>query len=879
MKTKYYIFTIVLLLGLGIQQTFAQKDGQTQLSAEELESYNVQLTDLLSYLEGTVNFLGDPKSPPREKEIIVNTSYLKMFADDKVQVEDDLDDNRDVPIHKNVQAYLKDISFFYRKVKFKFIILEINHFVNEKNQNYFQVSFNRDMEGITIAGDSVSSRKLRYMEVNLDVDRSDLRIASIYTTRLNIREETRNWWNNIPEAWQQVFGSQVHIFDTLMLSDIHFVGDGFILYHPIQTSDSVETKELYDIELPESRNSLVNMGPMDTLFCETNEIFIKLSGILKQKRLDVSGNKELRSLDPLTALSNLEDINCSNTYVTSLFPLRNLNKLRILNFSNTPVEKLSSLFYSTSLEELNCNYTLVKDLSFVTNLYRLKHLEISGLRLIDLNFVKELKTLQLLNASQNFMTTIEPLASLTSLENLDISGTYVQDLSPLKNLKGLKIIDCDNTPVSSVEPLSGLPALEYLKISYTPVTVIDSLSKNEDLIRIYWDSNDENNENLNEKRDAAIRFMKKRPGCLVIFESEELIEGWKVLEAAWKTIATQAAGLSENPDKEELHSLLKVEEVNLENSAITTLKPISNLYNLKRLNAPGVQVDNFDPIGEALDLEYLNLDGTSVKDLNFASKLYHLKELHIENTNIQSLEPLEKITSLKYIYATNSKITTEEAFRFNNLNHACIVVFMGDSLNAWWQGLSEEWKNWFTAGYRLDSPPGVKQLHSLMYTQSIEIKDFPGAISFKPLMIMLGLKELKVNGAVVKDEAFLGTFQQLTRLSLTGLPLTDLSVIKSMPKLESLDLENTSISKLKFLKQFPGLKHLNISGTQVSSLSEVEELQSLESIEFNNTRIKKISQLEDLSALKSVECFNTRVSSKNIEKFKIIKPACKVVYY
>ena len=124
----------------------------------------------MKYTESTLNFLGDPKSVMKEKEIVINESYLKMFLNDKVQVEDDLDENREVPLYKDVQAYLKDIGFFYRRVKFEFVIADITHLVNDQNNHYFKVTFNRSLNGLTVMGDSVSSRKVRYMEINLNIN-------------------------------------------------------------------------------------------------------------------------------------------------------------------------------------------------------------------------------------------------------------------------------------------------------------------------------------------------------------------------------------------------------------------------------------------------------------------------------------------------------------------------------------------------------------------------------------------------------------------------------------------------------------------------------------------------------------------------------------
>ena len=85
---------------------------QGTISPEDLAKYRQSSLDIISFLEGTLNFLGDPKTMIREKEVIINNSFSKIFLTPKVQIEDDLDEKRQVPLNKDVQAYLKDVDFF-----------------------------------------------------------------------------------------------------------------------------------------------------------------------------------------------------------------------------------------------------------------------------------------------------------------------------------------------------------------------------------------------------------------------------------------------------------------------------------------------------------------------------------------------------------------------------------------------------------------------------------------------------------------------------------------------------------------------------------------------------------------------------------------------
>ena len=75
---------------------------------------SVKVEDQVRFLEFLLNTLGDAQSSARDKDVIIRESYLKIFRDGKVQIEDDLLADRKVVTNKDVQAYLKDIEFFIK---------------------------------------------------------------------------------------------------------------------------------------------------------------------------------------------------------------------------------------------------------------------------------------------------------------------------------------------------------------------------------------------------------------------------------------------------------------------------------------------------------------------------------------------------------------------------------------------------------------------------------------------------------------------------------------------------------------------------------------------------------------------------------------------
>src|ERR1039457_6231696 len=139
-----------------------------KFSPEQLEGFKQQSGQMVKFFEGTLNFLSDKTNPVNEKQTIITESYLKYFWDNKVQIEDDLDENRKVPLYKDIPAYLTDVDFFFKKAKFEYTVQDVAILTNEIGQTYFKVTSNRNLIATTVNGDTVNSNKVRYFEINYD---------------------------------------------------------------------------------------------------------------------------------------------------------------------------------------------------------------------------------------------------------------------------------------------------------------------------------------------------------------------------------------------------------------------------------------------------------------------------------------------------------------------------------------------------------------------------------------------------------------------------------------------------------------------------------------------------------------------------------------
>lgn len=163
------LFTFFSILFTAVSQE------TVELTPQQVEEYTEQSKQIIQFLEGTLNFLGDDTQLPSDKDVIINESYLKFFRDDEVQVEDDLDENREISLSKDVQAYLKDVDFFFNNVTFTFNIEKVEQQVNDNGQLFFKVTMNRHLQGITIENDTVDNNMIRYAEINLDPAQKDLK--------------------------------------------------------------------------------------------------------------------------------------------------------------------------------------------------------------------------------------------------------------------------------------------------------------------------------------------------------------------------------------------------------------------------------------------------------------------------------------------------------------------------------------------------------------------------------------------------------------------------------------------------------------------------------------------------------------------------------
>lgn len=807
---------VILVLVLQTQYLFAQQTKSAPQAKSEIKQHEQEVRDIVKFLEYILNTLGSAESSARDKDVLVTESFTKIFRDGKVQVEDDLVEKRNVITNKDVQAYLKDVDFFFQDVKFEFNIKDIKGSVNANGKLFYKVSMVRNMRGTSMEGRTVNNTMPRFIEINYDQNAKDLKIVSIYTKEVDERTSLLAWWGSLSYEWQSFFRKRINL-----------------------ASDSMDVSDIQSIMDVES--------------------------------IDLSQNQLIQNIEPLSELINLQVLNISHTSIADLSPLRNLTGLVELNASHTPVEDATALRYSDNMLRLNLNYTKVSNLGFVERMSRIEQLELRATRIQDFTPLEYLTTLNMLDLAGTGIPGVAPLASLANLTELNLSGTLTDDLNPLLSLKQIKTLYLDSSRVVQLTPLKGMDNLEKVSVNWTQVGDLTALSSHKKLQRVYCD-------HTLIRKDVAEAFMTANPRVLVVYDSEDMRGWWNALPEAWKAAFTKAAAIGQNPSNEELARIPNIDSVNVSGvKAIQDLEPLRNVPRLRSLNISNTGVSDLTPLREQRLLSALDISHTKVNNIDVAGNFTKLGVLRADHSGVANISALANIGAIRKVFLDGTGISDSVVQNFLHNQPKCLVVFKTDTLLSWWRDLPSAWRDVLNDVVNISESNQKEDLHRLVEVEALRFRD--AAVSnLSVLDEFVRLKELDFSGTSVSDLSSLIRIPTLRILRATNSPIRNLEPLRSMLQLQALDVSNTPVEDLRPIRTLQELKSFNCAGTQVSSLSVLEELSSLESLDCSNTGVKKIDSLFPLP-LKSLKCYNTKITAKSVDKFRAANPNCKVVFY
>ena len=784
LASRRYILTIFSFL-------FTLSAFSQETKEEDPETEKVM--GLVSYYKFMLNTIGSAKTPTREKEVIIKNSYEKAFRDDQVQIEDDLLTDRTAIINKNVQAYLRDVDFFFKEVQFDFTDIAIESNTDETGDTYYLASFVSTREGISLEGESFKTSQDRFMEVNREED--GLKIASIYSTKVSKEEELRTWWETLSTGWLKILKDEINASD-----------------------DSLTTSQLLEISTVDS--------------------------------LDLSGEIWIQDIEPLAMIRGLRYLNLSNTSVRELSPIRYASNLRGLELAKTPLSDLEILNYFGELTFLNISQTRVMDLTPLEKLESIEKLAISNLDVLDYSSISALTSLKSLDISFSSFADDSALSGLTSLQNLNIENSYLVRLDGLEPLKNLEVVNISYTYVNEMGILASLPKLKILYVNHTDVYDISPLNGHPSLEKIYADY-------TRIRESEAIRFMKQNPDILVVNNTEEVMKWWNGLSPEWQRALQSNAELNVKGDTENLIKLLQIDSMNLSGLRLIKGNPLSEFTSLTYLNTDGNLFTNLEFVSEMKELEIFTGKDLPVDDLSPLTNCPNLTDINLEGTLISDLTPLFTLDRIQELNIERTEVNIEQIVRFLTYNTRSTVLFKSEELMDWWESLTPIWQETYSRYLSRPDPRSLHRLieRDSLVIEGIPVKDLSPMKQFirlkylyisntqvsdlSPLINLKSLTSLYCkNGPLSSLESIYSMFQ-LQELSISNTPVDDLNAVSSLRNLEKLDCSGTQIKNIRDLRELKSLRYLDISNTRVWQLHWLHDMPDFDVLICYNSRVKE----------------------------------------
>lgn len=451
-----------------------------------------------------------------------------------------------------------------------------------------------------------------------------------------------------------------------------------------------------DVDSVNVLSRLVNLNSLDLSGTDIAD-FSPLADIHKLKTLNLS-RTPIHSVDMIDSLSNLQTLDISHTKVDTLSALASLKKLEVLNLDSLPIQSIDALSSLTSLRILQMNHTRLRKLEPLLNLNKLQRVYCDNTRIdqkIADAFTSQRPNVLIIFDSEDLRgwwsdipnvwkdvlsraarismkPTKEELARITNLDSINLSNyttiknlqpltrllklqvviahhTGIRNLEPLRNLDQLRTVDISNTEVNDITVLAKHQNLQSLLADETQVSRIDTLGEVKSLKRIYADGSRVNDEEVKQ-------LIRQNPGVLVVYKTTELEEWWNGLTDAWRLALQEQINVNTKPTRQNFHRLILVEAIRIKNIPVNDLSALHPFLRLKELTLQGTSVTTLGPLAELPTLELVHINGSAVRELDALAYLEALRDVDISNTPVDDLEPLRNCGNLSKLNCAGTNV-------------------------------------------------------------------------------------------------------------------------------------------------------------------------------------------------------------------------------
>jgi internalin A len=291
---------------------------------------------------------------------------------------------------------------------------------------------------------------------------------------------------------------------------------------------------------------------------------------------------------------------------------------------NKDIQDFNILAVLTNLRKLNLQFTNPTQLEFLKGLKKLRELDIGYNNLNDENIqvMQYMPNLEELDMTSNGVTNITCLASLRMLKRLHFAGNKIHDLQPLASLKNIEYL---RLTIDSPEDLSFLSSLKKLK----------SL-----------------NFNCQKIEDISFSALPQTIEDLSFFTtSSKGIEAITILKNLRRLTLYS---LEKDFDLASLPKLAHLDELRIENNAITDITALKNFPMLTALNISENNITDIHVLQDLKNLKKLYLNSNPIEDITPLKNLKHLESVYLDQQQI------EKFNARSFFQSVNPSIIVHE---------------------------------------------------------------------------------------------------------------------------------------------------------------------------------------------------------------------------
>ena len=310
--------------------------------------------------------------------------------------------------------------------------------------------------------------------------------------------------------------------------------------------------------------------------------------------------------------------------------------------ANEDIFDLSALRYCTGLKQLTLTNIAATDLSPLSALTELEGLSLRKSKASDYSALAALTNLNWLELAESPVTDLTPLAGLTNLEALTLCYTDATDLGPLQNMTKLFGLKLEGTPVKDYSPITAL---------YFNLRKRDFILPEPGVVRFFDELLEERVRKAMNKPDGNITPEEAAAVTLLDLSQDEnsetsiaILQG---LEAFSGLTELNLSGNTQLADLWPISGLTKLEKLNCRICNISSLKPISQLINLREFSLGWRgSVDNLDALSGLVNLFALDAKGVGIADISGLSGLPKLQYVGLNENRILDFSPLLTLPSL-----------------------------------------------------------------------------------------------------------------------------------------------------------------------------------------------------------------------------------------